>query len=126
MMTMATATGAFIKYTVGHDDKGALLKAELSMEEWMDFLNNLQLCPTNNRKTKWDALDMCCRKNLNDYAILDISHSWNLILESSDNTDVFDIYLRDLCVPKWDEFMKIINDRRPVVRYLDSLLLRYR
>jgi hypothetical protein len=117
-----TATGTLIEYTVGRDEKGALLKAELSMEEWMDFLNNLQLCPTNNRKTKWDALDMCCRKK-NDYAILDLSNLY-LIVESSGNTDVFDISLRDLCVPKWDEFMKIVNGRKPA-QYSDSYLLRY-
>ena len=119
-----TATGALIEYTFGHGE-GTLLKAELSMEEWMDFLNNLQLCPDNNRKTKWDALNMCCRKK-NDYAILDLSSLYHLIIESSGNTDVFDISLRDLCVPKWDEFMKIINGRKPApAQYSDSYLLRY-
>ncbi|MDR1829167.1 MAG: hypothetical protein LBQ76_00180 [Candidatus Fibromonas sp.] len=116
-----TATGALIEYKFSRSEDGALLKAELSMEEWMDFLNNLQLCPAY-KKTKLETRDMCCRKNLNNYAILDISY-WSLTVESSGNTDVFETYNRDLCVPKWNEFMKIINSKKPE-RYLDSLLLR--
>jgi hypothetical protein len=99
-----TGTGAFIKYEV---NKQTLLKAELSAEEWMDFLNNLKTCPANEQ----NKLYICCRKNLNDDSILEIKSRWSIEIESSGDADIFDTDARNLCVPKWDEFMEIVNSK---------------
>jgi hypothetical protein len=81
------------------------------MEEWLDFLDNLQECP----KTKWDTRDMCCRKNLNDYAILNNQYKfWRLEVISSGDADEVKLYADNLCTPKWNEFMKTINGKKAV------------
>jgi hypothetical protein len=71
----------------------------------------LQKCPDNGSSGKWKRWDMCCRKNLNDYAILN-PHTWHLEIKSSGDADELRFYARDLCTPKWDDFMKIINKRK--------------
>ncbi|MDR1830721.1 MAG: hypothetical protein LBQ76_08135 [Candidatus Fibromonas sp.] len=107
-----TATGAVIEYKIGYDDDIATrLKARLPMEDWLDFLDNLQECP----KTKWDTRDMCCRKNLNDYAILNNQYKfWRLEVISSGDADKFKLYADNLCTPKWNEFVKTINGKKAV------------
>jgi hypothetical protein len=98
-----TATGALIEYNV----EGSLLNEELSMEEWLDFLNNLQKCPGDG---KW-GFDLCCRKNVKDYSILNPNYDfWGLGIKSSGDADEFNrLYARDICTPKWDEFVKILS-----------------
>jgi len=105
-----TARGALIEYYAGSE--GVQLSEKLSMEEWLDLLNNLQKCPSNGRGGKFERWDICCRKNLNDYSILDIYVTWRLEIKSSGDSDELKFYANDICTPKWDEFMKIISNKK--------------
>ncbi|MCL2260872.1 MAG: hypothetical protein FWC15_05895, partial [Fibromonadales bacterium] len=108
-----TATGAVIEYKVGRRDDNTKLKAELSMGEWLDFLNSLQQCPENSYyEGKWKRNDMCCRKNAQDYKFLDIPYMWRLEISSSGDTDEMEFYARDICLPKWNEFVKTLDVKR--------------
>jgi uncharacterized protein (TIGR02145 family) len=91
-----TETGAFAKYSYfkgGTSDKELELEAELSMEEWQDFIK---------------ALYNCCVANWENFQ--GSSYIWKLSIHSSDEENIKHWGGNDYALPNWRIFEEIMHD----------------
>jgi len=106
-----TDTGAIVEYKVGYGDDATVLKETLSMGDWLDFLNDLKQCPEKIIKgNKLQRQDICCRNNARDCKPLKMNYNyWSVEAKSTGNADEMKFYAEEICAPKWDEFMKVLE-----------------
>jgi len=105
-----TNSGALVEYIT----RKTRLKEEISMEEWLDFLNNLKLVQNKGKGSGgyWDVLDFYCHKNAKNFDFLDPGYSWRLKVKSSGDIDEMPFFAHEICTPKWDEFVKMLDSKR--------------
>ncbi|MCL2261534.1 MAG: hypothetical protein FWC15_09310 [Fibromonadales bacterium] len=103
-----TATGAHLEYKIDSDN--IIFEENISMEEWLDFLNNLQQCSSKGESV--NQKNFCCSANMNDSEFFNIHFSnWTLDVKFTSDIDETRLWGKEVCTPKWNEFVKNLGTR---------------